>query len=150
MAKFSSAKSVRRKERKRKGRIATRSKKEFTYCGMTIDELQELSFEEVLPLLPARARRSMVRGIKPNQEKFWKHVENDKEVIKTHRRDIVILPKLIGRKISVYNGNSWVEFEVMPEMIGHFLGEFALTRNFKAHTGPGVGATKSSKFMPLR
>lgn len=150
MAKFSSAKSVRRKERKRKGRIATRRKKEFTYCGMTMDELQELSFEEVLPLLPARARRSLKRGIKPNQEKFWKHVDDDKPVIKTHRRDIVVLPKLVGRKVSVYKGNGWIEFEVQPEMIGHFLGEYALTRRFEKHTGPGVGATKSSKYMPLR
>jgi small subunit ribosomal protein S19 len=150
MAKFSSAKSARRKERKRKGRIATRRKKEFTYCGMTLDELKELSLEELLPLLPARARRSMKRGIKPNQEKFWKHVDEGKSPIKTHRRDIVVLPKLVGMKVSVYNGNSWIEFEVQPEMIGHFLGEFALTRRFEKHTGPGVGATRSSKYMPLR
>lgn len=150
MAKFSSAKSARRKERKKKGRIATRRKKEFTMSGLTIEELQALSMEEVLPLLPARARRSMKRGIKPNQQKFWKHVDDGKSPIKTHRRDIVILPKLVGKKVSVYNGNSWIEFEVMPEMIGHFLGEFALTRRFSKHTGPGVGATRSSKFMPLR
>ena len=150
MAKFSSAKSARRKERKRKGRISTRKKKEFTFCGYTLEELQEMPTEEILPMLPSRARRSMVRGIKPNQEKFWKHVEDGKEPIKTHRRDIVVLPKLVGKKVSVYNGNSWTEFEVIPEMIGHFLGEFALTRRFQKHTGPGVGATKSSKYMPLR
>ena len=150
MAKFSSAKSARRKERKRKSTIATRKKKEFTYCGMTLPELQELSMDEILPLLPARARRSLKRGIKPNQEKFWKHVDDDKSVIKTHRRDIVVLPKLVGRKVAVYNGNTWVEFEVQPEMIGHFLGEYALTRKFSKHTGPGVGATRSSKYMPLR
>jgi small subunit ribosomal protein S19 len=150
MAKFSSAKSARRKERKRKGRIATRRKKEFTYCGMTLDELQELSFEELLPLLPARARRSMKRGIKPNQEKFWKHVDEGKSPIKTHRRDIVVLPKLVGKRVAVYNGNTWVEFDIQPEMIGHFLGEYSLTRRFEKHTGPGVGATRSSKYMPLR
>jgi len=150
MVKFASVKSARRKERKRKGKIATRKKKEFTYCGKTLEELQALSMEELLPLLPCRARRSLKRGLKPPQKKFWKHVEAGKGVVKTHRRDIVVLPKLVGKRVSIFNGNAWREVEIQPEMIGHFLGEFAMTRKFEKHTGPGVGATRSSKFMPLR
>jgi len=150
MVKFASAKSARRKERKRKGKIATRKKKEFTYCGKTLDELKALSMEELLPILPSRARRSLKRGLKPPQKKFWKHVSEGRAVVKTHRRDIVVLPQLVGRRVAIHNGNAWREVEIQPEMIGHLLGEFAMTRKFEKHTGPGVGATRSSKFMPLR
>ena len=74
----------------------------------------------------------------------------DKPVLKTHRREIVILPSFIGKRVSVYNGSKYLEFEIKPEMIGHYLGEFAPTRQAVKHSGPGVGATRSSKFMPLK
>ena len=72
------------------------------------------------------------------------------EKIRTHAREIVVLPSMVGRKISVYNGNSYIDVSIQPEMIGHQLGEFALTRTQVKHTGVGVGATRSSKYMPLK
>jgi small subunit ribosomal protein S19 len=73
-----------------------------------------------------------------------------KDILKTHRREIIVLPEFVGKKIAVYNGKEYKIIEIIPEMIGHYLGEFALTRSFQKHSGPGVGATRSSKYMPLK
>ncbi len=150
MPKFGSAKAARRKARKTAGRIATRKKKEFTFRGMTLEELQKLDDAQVLEILPSRARRSLTRGMSHPQKIFWKHVDRGDEKIRTHMRDIVILPKLVGKTVSIYNGREFVDVIIQPEMIGHYLGEFALTRKPPKHTGPGVGATRSSKHMPLK
>ena len=146
-----SAKSARRKARKKKGAISARRKREFTYRGFTMDELQKLSLEEILPLLPARARRSYMRGLNPEEQTFVDRLlKGNKPVLRTHRREIVILPSFVGKKVAVYNGKEYKEVEIKPEMIGHYLGEFSLTRTSVTHSGPGVGATRSSKFMPLK
>jgi small subunit ribosomal protein S19 len=144
-------KAARRKLRKKKGAISARKKKEFTFQGFTVEELQKMPTEEVLPLLPARARRSYVRGLNEEEQVFVDRLlSNAKPTLKTHRRQIVILPSFIGKKVAVYNGHKYMEFEIKPEMVGHYLGEFAPTRGSVKHSGPGVGATKSSKFMPLK
>lgn len=150
MVKGSTAKSARRKARKQKGIISTRRKKEFTYRGYTLDELKKMTLEEFIPLLGARTRRSLRRGLSVQQQKFLEHLRKTEGVVKTHNRDMIILPEIIGRTIRIYDGKEFVQLTVLPEMIGHYLGEFALTRKSVKHTGPGVGATRSSKFMPLK
>ena len=145
----SSAKSARRRARKRKSAIETRRKKIFTFRGLTLEELQKLSLHDFLPLLPARARRSLRRGLNREQQTFMNRIKTQNR-IKTHCRNMVILPEFVGKVISIHNGKGYHDVEIAPEMIGHFLGEFALTRKRVAHTGPGVGATRSSKFMPLK
>jgi small subunit ribosomal protein S19 len=144
------AKSARRKARKLKGRIAAKRKKEFLYRGKTLQEIQEMPLDEFLELLPARSRRSVKRGMVGKNARFFRHLERNDEKIRTQAREIIVLPSMVGRKISVYNGHSFVEVSIMPEMIGHQLGEFALTRTQVKHTGVGVGATRSSKYMPLK
>jgi small subunit ribosomal protein S19 len=57
---------------------------------------------------------------------------------------------MVGKSIGIYNGRDFVNIEVQPEMLGHYLGEFALTRRKPVHTGPGVGATRSSKHVALK
>ena len=146
----SSGKVSRRRDRKRKGKITARRKKEFVYRGYSLEELQKMTLDEIIPLLPSRARRSLRRGMKEQQQKLTKNLENADKVIKTHRRDFIILPQYVGKKIAIYDGKEYNEIEIKPEMIGHYLGEFALTRKSVRHTGPGVGATRSSKFMPLK
>ncbi len=148
----STAKAARRRARKRKSAIQVRRKKEFTYRGYTLPQLQAMSIHELLPLLPARARRSLKRGFNEEQQRFIERITkaDGKRLIKTHRRDIIVLPSFVGKKIGVHNGKEFVEIEVKPEMIGHYLGEFALTRKPVKHSGPGVGATRSSKYMPLK
>jgi small subunit ribosomal protein S19 len=143
-------KAARRKARKRAALLDTRRREIFTYQGYTIEELQEMSLEELMPLLPARARRSLRRGPTVQQEKLLEKLKKTDGVVRTHRRDMVILPSFVGRKIAVHHGNGFKEITIVPEMIGCFLGEFALTRKQVSHSGVGVGATRSSKFMPLK
>ncbi len=149
--KLTGTKASRRKQRKKKGMMTARRKKEFTYRGFTMEQLLEMPFEEMVDLLPSRVRRSFRRGLNEEQKTtFDKIVEGEQEVVRTHRRDIPIVPAFVGRRVSVYNGKEFKEVEIKPEMIGHFLGEFALTRVSVKHSGPGVGATRGSKFMPLK
>lgn len=111
-----------------------------------------MSREELLPLLPARIRRSLERGLSAEGQKFVEKVEDshEEEVLRTHCRDVPVLPVMVGRTIAVHDGREFQEVEVEPDMIGHYLGEFAQTREEVEHTGPGIGATRSSKFMPLK
>ncbi len=144
----SSARSRRKASRKK----IEFKKKEFTYRGYSIEDLKNLSIEELLPLLPSRTRRTLKRGLTQRQNKLVGDIEKAQhgDIIKTHCRNMVILPKFIGHIINIYNGKEFQRIAIEPQMIGHYLGEFALTRHKVKHTGPGVGATRSSKFMPLK
>lgn len=149
--KGSSAKASRRRARKKADKIGTRRKREFSYRGYTIDELKAMPTSELISLMPARVRRTLKRGYNEEQQRFIDRLrKNTKEVLRTHHRDIVITPEFVGKKIAVYDGKEFKALEIIPEMIGHYLGEFTLTRNFQKHSGPGVGATRSSKYMPLK
>jgi small subunit ribosomal protein S19 len=129
---------------------------EFTYRGHTIEELQELSVEDVAALLPARQRRSIERGLTDEQQKLLVAAEERTaeetadDPIRTHLRDMPILPSFVGKTFAVYTGQSFERVEVEPEMIGHYLGEFQLTRTDVEHGQAGIGATRSSKFVPLK
>jgi small subunit ribosomal protein S19 len=146
---FKSSAKSRRKARRKKIEVR---KKEFHYRGLTLEELQQLPLDEVLPLLPSRIRRSFRRGLTSRQNKLLSDIEHAEkgESIKTHCRDMPILPSFVGHHIEIHKGNGFQKVEIQPNMIGHYLGEFALTRGRVKHTGPGVGATRSSKFMPLK
>jgi len=149
--KFSSAKAARRRSRKRKSTILARAKKEFTYMGHTVPDLQEMSVSDFAALVPSRVRRSIERGWTHGQEKLYNDIKAEKrDVYKTHDRDTVILPMMIGKKVAVHTGKAFQEVTIQPEMVGRYLGEFALTRSEVKHTGPGVGATRSSKYLPLK
>jgi small subunit ribosomal protein S19 len=119
---------------------------------MTLARLQELSLEELSQVLPARARRSLRRGFNADQQRFLEKLTAapSGKTVRTHCRDVLILPVHVGRRVAIHNGKEYKEIEVRPEMIGHYYGEFSLTRRFEKHSGPGVGATRSSKFMPLK
>ncbi|MBN2603492.1 MAG: 30S ribosomal protein S19 [Candidatus Thermoplasmatota archaeon] len=127
-------------------------KAEFRFCGLTEEELRVLSIEELLPLLTSRMRRTMNRGLTKLQNKLLNDVNTTEKgnAIKTHCRNMIILPSFIGHRLDVYNGHEFQRVDIEPHMVGHYLGEFALTRKKVKHTGPGVGATRSSKYMPLK
>jgi len=145
-----SAKAARRRLRKKKSQIQARRKKEFTYRGHTLEELLKLPMADIIELLPARARRTYIRGLNSEQESFVKRLRASDGPVRTHRREIPILPEFVGKVVNVYNGKDFATVEIRAEMIGHYLGEFALTRKSVKHSGLGVGATRSSKFMPLK
>jgi small subunit ribosomal protein S19 len=129
---------------------------EFTYRGHTLDELQEMSLEEVAELLPARQRRSIERGLSEEKRKLLKEArergeeETANDPIRTHLRDMPVLPAFVNKTFSVHNGQEFERVEIRPEMLGHYLGEFQLTRQSVEHGQAGIGATRSSKFVPLK
>ena len=147
-----SAKASRRKSRKKASLIQARRKKEFLYRGYTLEELLAMSFEEVLGLMPSRARRTYLRGLNYEQQLLFDNLKNAEQgaTVRTHRKDLPIIPQFVGKTVSVYDGKEFKDIEIKPEMIGHFIGEFVVTRKPPVHSGPGVGATRSSKFMPLK
>jgi small subunit ribosomal protein S19 len=132
--------------------------KEFMYRGQDLSSLQGMSMDEFINLLPSRQRRSLQRGLTPEQrillEKMRKAQEAAKTgedaTIKTHVRDMIILPEMVGAKISVHNGKEFIPMEIRPEMIGHYLGEFAITNKPVRHGTPGIGASRSSMYVPLK
>ncbi len=133
--------------------------KKFRYRGKTLEELIEMPMDELAQLLPARARRSLLRGFSPEQRKLLekiiearqKLIEECKEVvIKTHVRDMIILPIMVGLTIAVFNGKEYVPVKIVPEMIGHYLGEFAPTTKIVKHGEPGLKATRSTLFVALK
>src|SRR5687768_17082303 len=115
--------AARRKMRKAKAVIETRAKKEFTYRGRTLAELQALPMEEVLPLLPSRTRRAFTRGLKAPEAKFVEKVSaaGPGEVVRTHFRHIGILPSFVGKIVAVHAGKEFLNVSIQPEMIGHRL-----------------------------
>ncbi|WP_224268244.1 30S ribosomal protein S19 [Haloprofundus salinisoli] len=129
---------------------------EFTYRGHTLDELQSMELDEVAELLPARQRRTVNRGLGVEHEKLLEKARDKTEEetannpIRTHLRDMPVVPAFVGLTFAVYNGQSFERVQVQPEMIGHYLGEFQLTRNSVEHGQAGIGATRSSKFVPLK
>ena len=148
---FMTPKASRRKARKRLSTTTGRVKKEFTYRGYTMEELLGMDPYVQFALLPSRARRSIGRGLSLENEHFLERIRrNSGRTVRTHRRDMPILPEFVGKRIAIYNGQNFVEIDIKPEMIGHYLGEFAITRRSVAHSGPGVGATRSSKHVALK
>jgi len=130
-----------------------------TYRGLTLEQLSSKSIDDIIEMLPSRAKRSLRRGLNPETRKLLssirearRAVEEGKEqpLIKTHRRDMPVLPEMVGLKIMVHNGKEFVPVEVKMEMIGHYLGEYAITNKKVVHGQPGVGASRSSMYVPLR
>ena len=132
--------------------------KEFMYRGLTLNQLQSMSMDEFINLLPSRQRRSLHRGLQPEQRILLEKVRKAKEdmrkggsaSVKTHVRDMIVLPEMVGAAIHVHNGKEFVQVEIKPDMIGHYLGEFAITNKPVRHGTPGIGASRSSMYVPLK
>lgn len=125
--------------------------REYLYKGYTVDELKQMPMDELASLFPSRQRRSIKRGWTEDQDKLLKQLrENPDKVVRTHCRDMLILPEMVERKIAVYNGKEFVYITILPEMIGHYLGEYALTRKGVKHSAAGIGATRSTKFISVK
>ncbi|MCG2880641.1 MAG: 30S ribosomal protein S19 [Vulcanisaeta sp.] len=126
--------------------------KGFRYRGYTFEEISKMSMEEFIKLLPARQRRSLLRGLKPEHRKLLEKIrrakklmaEGKKVTIKTHARDMIILPEMVGLTILVYNGITYLPVTISPWHIGHYLGEFAMTTKIVQHGEPGLKATRST------
>jgi small subunit ribosomal protein S19 len=130
--------------------------RKFKYRGKTIEELMSMPMDEFIKMLPSRKRRSLRRGFTEQQrnllEKIRSHRREQKQdkSIRTHVRNMVVLPEMIGMKLAVYNGKEFVELVVSPEMIGHYLGEFSSPIKKVEHGEPGLKATRSSLFRAMK
>jgi small subunit ribosomal protein S19 len=132
--------------------------REFRYRGYTLGDLQAMSMDEFIRLLPSRQRRSLQRGLSQEQRILLESVRKVKEassqgkkaVVKTHSRDMLILPEMVGATLLIHNGKEFTAVEVTPEMIGHYIGEFAITNKPVKHGTPGIGASRSSMYVPLK
>jgi len=127
--------------------------REFLYRGLTIDELRAMSMDEFIGLLPSRMRRSLRRGLSEEQRVLLEKLRAsppDGKPLKTHTRDLIILPEMVGRTIRVYNGREFADVKIDEKKVGHYLGEFAITNRPVRHGRPGIGASRSSMYIPLR
>ncbi|CCM02431.1 uncharacterized protein FIBRA_04530 [Fibroporia radiculosa] len=148
----------------------------FSYRGVELDKLLDLSNEELvevrysdanmsvspLPLpqlVHARARRRFQRGLKRRPMGLIKKLRKAKKeappnekptVVKTHLRDMIVVPEMIGSVVGIYNGKVFNSVEIKPEMTGHYLAEFSCSYKPVKHGRPGIGATHSSRFIPLK
>lgn len=125
-------------------------KKEFTYRGKTVQELKLMSLNEFMLLVPANERRHLKRGLTELEKKVLNAVREKKNNIETHARDMVIVPEMIGATIKVHNGKEFTQVFIAEDMLGHRLGEFALTRKSVKHGAAGIGATRSSASMSVK
>ncbi len=125
-------------------------KGEFTYRGKTLEDLKKLTPDEFALLVPARQRRTLQRGLSEDHKKLLHKVRIKDPNIRTHLRDMIVLPEMIGLKIAIHSGKEFVPVDIIPEMVGHYFGEYVMTRKKVSHGAAGIGATRSSKFIPLK
>lgn len=126
--------------------------KEFCYKGKSLDELRKMRTEEFAEILPSRQKRSLTRSSE-TLKKFLQRCEKKSakgKAIKTHLRELIIVPQMINLTIHVHNGKNFIPVKIVIEMLGHRLGEFALTRKKGDHGTPGIGATRSSAFLSVK
>ncbi|MGE5684224.1 MAG: 30S ribosomal protein S19 [Nitrososphaerota archaeon] len=133
--------------------------REFRFRGLNVDQLKNLSIEALLPLLNARQRRSLDKRVgkymNDEKRKLRERIKNvregnSNETIRTHVRDMIILPDMVGITINIHNGKEFNPISIKPEMIGHYLGEYSITNKRVQHGAPGVGASRSSLYVPLK
>ena len=135
------------------------AKKKIAYRGLEIEELQAKSMEELVKIMPSRSRRSLKRGFSEIQKKLLgrvKQVRKDMDAgkkvkpIRTECRDMIVLPDMVGMEFEIYNGKEFLKILIDIEMLGQYLGEFSLSRKPVKHSAPGIGATRSSLFVPVK
>ncbi|KAG8756447.1 ribosomal protein S15 [Serendipita sp. 396] len=131
----------------------------FSYRGIELEKLLDMSNDDFVELVHCRARRRFQRGLKRRPMGLIKKLRlakkaappNEKPaVVKTHLRDMIIVPEMIGSVVGIYNGKTFNSVEIKPEMTGHYLAEFSISYKPVKHGRPGIGATHSSRFIPLK
>merc|ERR1711872_523008 len=112
-----------------------RTFRKFTYRGVDLDQLLDMNNEGLMELFTCRIRRKFSRGLKRKPMALIKKLRKKKEapvnekpdVVKTHLRNMIVVPEMTGSIVGVYNGKTFNQVEIKPEMIGHYLGEFSIS-----------------------
>ncbi|PWN94911.1 putative 40S ribosomal protein S15 [Tilletiopsis washingtonensis] len=134
-----------------------RAFRKFSYRGVELDALLDMSNEDFMALVHARARRRFQRGLKRKPMGLIKKLRKAKKeapanekpaVVRTHLRDMIIVPEMVGSVIGVYNGKQFYNSEVKPEMVGHYTGEFSPTYMPVNHGKPGLGGV--ARYIPTK
>ncbi|OLS28547.1 MAG: 30S ribosomal protein S19 [Candidatus Heimdallarchaeota archaeon LC_2] len=136
------------------------SRRQTHYRGKTLNELQSLTLDELVELLPSRQRRSLTR------QEYWNHerskllgkLRNAKEamdkgkevIVKTHIRDFVVLPEFVGLTVEIYNGKEYTPIKLTFDKVGDYFAQYSHARKLVRHSAPGIGATRSSMYVPLK
>ena len=130
---------------------------EFKYRGYTLAQLTKMSMDDFIKLLPARQRRSLRKGLYHEQKVLLERIRKlrqvqgqEKVMVKTECRDLVILPEMVGVTIQIHDGKTYIPIKIRPETIGRYLGELAITNKKVEHGTPGLKATRSSMYVPLK
>merc|ERR1719454_1305712 len=135
-----------------------RTFKKYSYRGIDLDKLLDMSNQDLMELFRSRQRRKFSRGVGRKTVTLLKKLRKAKRetaygekpvAVKTHLRNMVIVPEMIGSVAGVYNGKQYINVEIKPEMVGHYLAEFSITYKPIKHGRAGMGSTKSSSFIPL-
>ncbi len=132
--------------------------KVFSFRGKSLEEIKNMPIDEFAKLLTARERRTLKRGLTEQQKKLLENVKKNPEKFhKTHVRDMIIVPQMLGVKFGVHIGGApkgqsakWATIVVSPEMLGKRLGDFAISIKRVRHSAPGIGATRGSKFIATK
>ena len=124
-------------------------REEYTYHGFNIEQLKAMSMDELLAIMPSGARRKVLRGFTRDEEDVRAKIA-DNDSVRTHSRSMIILPEMVGKNVAIYSGKDFISVEIPVEGVFHYFGEFALTRKKVTHGSAGIGATKSSKYVPLK
>ncbi|GAB4818211.1 hypothetical protein N2152v2_005257 [Parachlorella kessleri] len=141
------------------GEHKKRTFRKYTYRGVDLDQLLDLSTDELIELFPARQRRRFQRGLKRKALALIKKLRKAKkeapagekpEPVRTHLRNMIIIPEMIGSVVGVYNGKTFNQVEIKPDMVGTYLAEYSISYKPVKHGKPGIGATHSSRFIPLK
>ncbi len=122
---------------------------------MPLSELEQLPLEKLFEMFPARQRRSLTRGITDGKRKLIEEIKaakagKNKNPIRTHLRDLIVLPYMVGVTVNVFSGKEFQPVNIVPEMISRYLGEYVITNKRVTHGAPGVGASRSSLYVPLK
>lgn len=121
----------------------------FKFRGKVIEEIKQMKPEEFANMVPSRERRTLKRSAKA-QAKLVAKVKKSTRPTRTHMRNLIVTPDLLNKVLMIYDGREFVRVDIMPEMMGKRLGELTMTRRRVKHSAPGMGATKSSKFVALK
>ena len=124
--------------------------KKILFKGRTEEDIKKIGMSEFAELIPSRERRSIKRGFSHRQKALLNKLAAGKSRVKTHARDMVIVPEMLGKTILVHTGKEFQDVTIILDMLGHRLGEFAGTRKRVQHSAPGIGATRSSAALSTR
>lgn len=127
-----------------------RTFKKFTYQGIELEDLLNMKISDLKPLFPSALRRHMKRGFSQEEYDLIKKCQANESSLQTKCRNMMILPCMFNKTIGIHNGCQYVQVEIKPEMISRRFKDLVPTKTSKAHGKPGVGATSSSKFVPLK